>query len=852
MVRPLFWVTLSYALGIFLGHYFSYLVLLSLLLIGIVFATWNLAKKREGFLSAGCLLLIFFAAGGMAYNYFLEEARGDIRSYAGERCILVGMVEDEPLWREDEMLFTLRPESVILEGQGHEVSGKVQVRLRLEGAGEEKGEDYENKQGVTLSPFLSYGDRLSLQGNLFEPRGQSNPGGFDHSFFLEARGISVTFYGSVNEVQYLGVSPELSPVKQAALGIKEQMSSVLLSNLPREEGGLLVGMLFGERRALQESTEQSFRATGLSHLLAVSGLHVGLVAALIFLLGKKVGINGSLLYISTAALLFCYVFITGLKPSTLRAFIMFTVGIGAVASGRRKDFPSALAAAAFLTLIYNPLLLFNIGFQLSYAATASIMVFSTSFAKYFNLLLDWITARIKPLFNRINPFNGFSSFSFSSSLPYWPSAVTALISITLSAQLGVLPLVMFYFQEISYIFLLANLLVVPFMSLILGLGIIGGLLGMFLPAAGLLFGYAAYPLLNYLLIVTGYLGSLPFSYREVYPPSSMFLVGWYSLLVFLLAWGNRAFNYVTGFLKKVKPISSFNLLLILLVVSLLLAWAPAWTGPGHLEAVFLDVGQGDAVFIRTPLGRTLLIDGGGNPSHMGDVEEVGERVVVPFLHHKRVKEIDIVLVSHPHEDHYGGLIPVLEEFPVKMLLTNSQEVETESYHRLLQLAERRNVSHKILHRGDVLNLDSAIELRVLHPPEQLLRGTQSDVNNNSLVLELCYGEKGILFTGDIEESAVDYLLEKEKISQKSVLKVPHHGGYLPNITCFLEEASPEIAVITVGSNPFGHPHGETIRALQKEGIIVYRTDHHGAVILRSRGEKWNVETMIPLQGKNLR
>jgi competence protein ComEC len=221
--------------------------------------------------------------------------------------------------------------------------------------------------------------------------------------------------------------------------------------------------------------------------------------------------------------------------------------------------------------------------------------------------------------------------------------------------------------------------------------------------------------------------------------------------------------------------------------------------------------------------------------------------VVPFLEHRRIKKLDMVIVSHPHEDHYGGLFPVLEKFPVKRLVTTGEVPETQSYSELLELAHEMNISREIVREGDMYTARPFLEMKALSPPEELFSGTGNDSNNNSLVLHLRYKEVGFLFTGDIETSAVDHLLSEQKIPAVEILKVPHHGGYLGNLRELLDSASPCAAVISVGTNSFGHPHTSTLAGLEDSGVEVYRTDLHGTVIIRSNGFEYTIETMLAPQ-----
>ncbi len=810
----LIFITLSYAVGIILGRYFFSIPLaIFLFLLGLGWAIFNLARKTEKQIAAVPLLLLFVAGGSLACNLALQKAMGNIRQFAGASCTLVGMVEDEPIWRQGEVVFPLRPEQVIVEGKGYPAGGLVRVTLRLDG--------WDNAAGVSPFSMFSYGRKISLPGALYSPEGRRNPGGFDYRAFLETQGIAAQFYGAARDAAGLGMSANLSFLRQRAWQTKERISSVLEAFLPQREGSLLTGMLFGERRGLDAATEQDFSRCGVAHLLAVSGLHTGLVAAFILFVLKRLGLGNRkwAVFLLAAVFLFAYVFLSGMKPSALRAYIMILLGLLALCLEREKDLPTALAAAGLITLFYNPLLLFSAGFQFSYAATASIIILASPWQKGLLYLLE------------------ASLFSFFP----WRHEFASLAAVTLAAQLGVLPLSAHYFGEVSLVALVANIVLLPLMSLVLGIGLFAALSGMLFPMAGSFFVLAAFPLLAFMTWTTGLLGGLSFAALALYPPRSWEIGLYYGLL----------FSPATrsGFVSQEKPRQgpAISRLVVAILLSALVFvwWCGAFSFPGKLEVVFLDVGQGDAIYIQTPRGRHLLLDAGGRPPFAAGRSDPGERVVVPFLQQKRVRKLDAAIISHPHEDHFGGMAAVLEKFPVDLLLTSQAEADSVQYDELLQLAREKNIPRQTLQAGDRIALGPSLVLEILNPPEQLFAGGASDLNDNSLVIQLCYKEVSFLFTGDVESRAVEKLLDGNESLRSQILKAPHHGGRLDKAPLFLDEVSPTIAVISVGKNSFGHPHPAMLSALEDRGIEVYRTDLHGAIIVRSNGYGWTVKTLLP-------
>jgi competence protein ComEC len=842
MARSLVFITLFYVLGIILGRNYLFGPVSYYLLIGaLLWALFNLYLKREGLRVLIPLLLVFLAIGSLALNFSLQKTVGNIRDFDGEKCTLRGWIGDDPHWQSDDVVFPLCPEAIILEGTEYPVSGPVWVVLRINDpwwvtakdgsspkvTGEVKepgitGDD-EGKAAEAFA-FLSYGQRVSLEGTLYEPQTRRNPGGFSYRAYLETQGIAATFYGAARDSVHLGVSPELSYLRKASLRIKERMSAVLRAFLPAREGNMLVGMLFGERRSLGPEMEQLFGSSGVSHLLAVSGLHVGLIAGFFWVTGKRFGLRGWPACLITILFLFAYVYLTGLKPASLRAFVMIALGSVAVQLERHKDLLTALAAAALFTLLYNPLLLFTVSFQLSYAATASLFLLASPLEKKISSILASPPLKLPTMIT---------------------SKLSPLIAVSLAAQLGILPLGAYYFQEVSIIALLTNILLLPFIAVILGIALTAALLGLLFPMAGSLLNMANYPLLAYMRVVTSFLGSLPFATCELFSPHPLEIIIYYVILV-ILAQGRALLTFVSPvyiYLRtKMRP---FYLLAALMVPALYLIWfgiPAAFTR--QLEVTFLDVGQGDAIFIRTPEGNNILLDGGGKPEYMGAVDEVGHRVVMPFLKYRRVKKLDMVIISHPHEDHFGGLLAVLGSIPVDYLVTSGETSESQYYQELMLLAEKNNISWEIVHKNDSIFFNPSLCFKVLGPPPELLQGTNSDINNNSLVLQLKYKEISFLFTGDIEDAAIQCLLQEPQALDSRVLKVPHHGGNIQNLSPLLEKVAPQAAVITVGKNSFGHPHQSTLNVLQEKNVEIYRTDLYGAVTLWSDGYNLMVDTMV--------
>ncbi|MGI6097120.1 MAG: DNA internalization-related competence protein ComEC/Rec2 [Dethiobacteria bacterium] len=804
-------MTLAYIAGISLTRCWFENSCFTLVFLGFLFlfGLWTYCLRLAAPFTL--VLLGVFILGGFLHAFASLLPNQDLLYFAEEDVVIVATVIEEPYRQEERTAYSLQVESLEHKGERYFPGGKVQLYL------------YHGEEDDTAAYHL-YGEKIRVEGKLREPSSRRNPGGFDYRFFLRGRGIDAYMNVQPSQVESLGDGkPNL--IYAAAFSLRRQMAAAIGRQLPSPQDNLLTGILFGQRHDLPEELEANFRAAGLSHLLAVSGLHVGLIASLLLALFQRLHWQRNTVLFLCIILIFSYALLTGMRPSTIRAAIMVSLTLGALILGRQAHLPSALALAALLTLIYNPLLLFTPGFQLSYAAVLSLFYLTPQLEKKFKLPMK---------------------------LPFLlPPEAGKLFYATLAVQLGTAPLVVYHFGQLSLIAILVNLLALPVITFVVGLGLSASLVSFISFSLSSFIQLANLPLLTYLLYLAR-LGELPFAYLELYFSWPMALLIY--LLLFLFAGGAALIKTALSGYMENKPhlrvvdfLSSKIAFYFFLFTAVIFLWSSIFFPANrNLEVVFLDVGQGDAVFVSTPCGIEILIDGGGSPAYLGeDVAGTGSRVLLPFLRHRGVKELDILFISHPHEDHFGGLFHILGELSVKMLLTSVDRGDSPYYEELLQLAGEQGVEHRYLTAGDRLRFRSGVEMHVLGPPSPLFQVTGSDINNNSLVLRLDYGETSFLFTGDIEEAAIRELLKyEETLLPSSVLKIPHHGAYNPSLADFLERVAPETAVIPVGTNYFGHPHPETLSVLEEAGVSYYRTDIHGAVLLKSDGQRVIYQTML--------
>ena len=745
------------------------------------------ARVRLGSL---CALMLALGAG----RFLLAVTRFDETSLATYNDVgwvtLEGVVAGEPDERETYTNLRVQAERLTLpDGAELEVEGLALV----------KADRY---------PQRYYGDRILVEGLLETPPVLEK---FSYREYLARQGIH-------SLIQRAQVTPlaenQASPLLYYLFAFKRQAQSIIASILPEPQAALLTGILLGVETGIPANLMDDFSATGTTHIIAISGFNITIISGIFAGLAERLFGKRRAVWIAIAGVVVYTIFV-GASAAVLRAALMGMLYLWGRHLGRATFAPASLAAAAIGMTAWNPYTLWDVGFLLSLAATMGLVLYTEPLEKLFEQALARLTSaeRAQKIVGLINE---------------------ALI-VTLAAQISTTGIILHYFGRLSLVTLLTNFLILPAQSYLMIAGGIATLLGLVFRPLGQIVGWIAWVFLTYTIEMVRLTARVPFASVPVHMDGWM-VWGYYALLGSLTWWLAQPRERRNELWAKFSSRLETKVLVGAAVILLVLAFFVWRTLPdGRLHVVFLDVGQGDAIFIQTPSGRQVLVDGG--PSETVLLSQLGRQM--PFWD----RTLDVVVLTHPDSDHVTGLVGVLERYQVDMVIFRDLELASEVYEYWLQLLETEGA---MIYQGEAglhVTLDEGadasrpLEMVVLHPGVELLESA----NDNSVVTRLTYGEVSVLLTGDIEAEVERQLVAEGATLESTVLKAAHHGSCSSTTQEFLEAVDPEVVVISVGAeNDFGHPCAEVLELLG--ALPVYRTDEQGVVEIITDGAQVWVKT----------
>jgi competence protein ComEC len=611
---------------------------------------------------------------------------------------------------------------------------------------------------------------------------------------------------------------EGSALYAGLLGFKHRARETIAASIHEPAASLLTGILLGVEGGIPADLMEDFSATGTTHIIAISGFNITIVSGIFAALSQRAAGRRRATWVAIGGVT-VYTLFVGASAAVVRAAIMGVLYLLGKHLGRETFAPASLAAAAILMTVINPFTLWDVGFQLSLAATAGLILYTESLERAAVGLLSRITSEW-----------------LARRVVGWLSEA---LLVTLAAQLTTLPLLLLYFRRLSLVTLLTNLAILPIQPAVMIWGGAATLVGMVWLPLGKVVGWVAWLFLSYTIEMVRLTAQVPYAWVDLAPMRGWMVWAAYALLAGLTWWSRQSperrselWQGVRGAWGRLTALASDRATLSVSAVVLILATVAWRTLPdGRLHVHFLDVGHGEAVLIRTPSGRLVLVDGGPSSSRL--LTHLGRHM--PFWDHS----LDLVVLTHPDEDVLAGLVPVLERYRVGGLIEREVGCRGGLCARWRELVEASGAE---LWRGEAglrVVLDQGLLLSVLHPGPELVGGGVS-YNDNSLVLRLDYGEVCVLLAGDISAEVEERLVGQEAWLECDVLKAAHHGDAGSTSETFLEAVDPGVVVISVGANYFRQPHRAMLERV--EGLPLYRTDEDGTVELVSDGREYWVET----------
>lgn len=706
---------------------------------------------------------VAFLAGGVFCFRYQEKQRMFLEGYCGREVLAEGTV----IRREEKQ------QGVAYVVRTKKIDGKsFYTKILLYGSEE-----------------LEEGMRLTVRGTGESFSGATNPGQYDERSSRNGQGIFL----KLEQAVVLDKCRERIGIRRNLALMHDRLKAVYEELFDEGHASLACAMVLGDKSLADKDLKQLYQRNGIAHLIAISGLHIAMIGGTLYKLLRRLIGNYSIAAGTGVVFILAYGVMTGLSGSTARAMIMLVTQIGADVFGRKYDSVTAISLALWIMLLINPGQITQAGFLLSFGAVIGIAVVNPVWKEWF---------------------------------PKMPSAMKGLW-VSISVQLTILPVLLYYFYEVPVYGVLLNLIVVPLMGVLLACLLLCGISGVFHPGFAELFQFPAVGVFQGYEMLCKAAEKLPFHTVCSGRPSVFWCVLYYVLLAVFV----KAAAY-----QKKHP--RFWLLAIGIGVAVLFS---VFRMPGKLQICMFDVGQGDGIYIRTPSHTHILVDGGSSSK-----QKIGTYVLKNGVKYYGGDSLDYVILSHLDKDHYSGVSELLEsgEIMIKNLVLPCIANPDEAYRQMEKLAGQRGCNLIYMKRGDYIRIGE-VGISCMHPKNR----EYIDKNEGSLVFLLSFRKFDMLFTGDMTNQ-VEQMLMQDFPKKVEVLKVSHHGSETASGESFVEALSPEVALLSVGAgNRYGHPAPSVMETLTKYCNKIYLTKDSGAITIDSDGFCFRIREFLENGGR---
>ena len=780
---PLIKIAIVFIIGILLSKLITVSIVSLFCILLAVFLIAVLLFFFKFYQSSTVFVYILFILLGLSYISIrnLENRPYPFDDEKIKNVKISGEISNIDLMQKEKISLEIDVDSVSINGNN--ISLPIRVLARI----------FDNNLD-SLYEKLSIGNSVRVVGIFQKGRNARNPGEFDYQSYLEEMGISALI-NIYDKSDFEIISDDKSIFPQKIFEIRKGINEKLKVGHTQKAYSLLRGLILADRKMIDYETRNDFVNSGVVHILAVSGLHVGYILLIfLFLLNRT---NIMLRVFLTMLGLLIFLLLTNSPPSVFRATIMTFVGLSAFILNREYNGINALSIAAIILLIINPNELFSPGFQLSFSAVASILLIYPKFSNLLNNL------KINSVLKKILLF----------------------AAVSLAAQIGTLPFTLFFFGKLSIISLFANILVIPAIGMILPLGIITLISGIIIPWFGLIYASANNLFIELLFSLINLFSKIPMAFIDIINFSVYDGILFYLFTIFFFTTVFARLSIKARIIVSVLVVFNYFIYTKLDNHYIL--------KENLLTIIYIDVDQGDSFLIRFPNGKTALIDAGNATEYF----DSGENIIKPLMKNLDIEKINYAFLSHLDADHYFGIFNLIENDLVDTIYKPSTDTSVSKESDFLKYLNEKAIPYIDYHK-EIKRIGNA-SLYILNDSTDM-RSADFDSNNKSGVIKIVYGNNSFLFMGDSETPAEGFLISKfNKFLDSEVLKLGHHGSKTSSSEKFLDIVTPEYGIISAGiKNRFNHPSKSILERLKMKNINYKRTDKEGAIILQSDGENY--------------